>query len=100
MLRSALFVVAVLALIPPTRAADPDLSGNWILSAVGPASEANLCILKVETKDGKPVASVLFSPPNVETTVGDLRVTGSSVAVTVKQSRMAKGGSTFTNEYA
>ena len=70
MLRRLLFVVvgvAAAAMLAPTRAADGDLSGNWQLSAVNAGGESALCILKVETKDGKPTATVLFSPENVET---------------------------------
>jgi hypothetical protein len=99
MLRPALFMVAVLALVPSTRAAAPDLSGNWMLTLVGPSSESRVCILKVEAKDGKPSASVVFSPPNVETTVTDVRSSDSTVAVTVKQVRML-GGRPLTTEYA
>jgi hypothetical protein len=91
MLRPALFAAAVVALIAPVRAADPDLSGNWLLTTVTPAGESAVCILKVEMKDGKPAARVLFSPPNVETTVRDFRVTDTGVTATVKQSREIQG---------
>ena len=63
MMRTALFAAAVVVLAAqttPTRAADPDISGNWLLSYVPRASSAsNFALLKVEMKDGKPVVSVL-----------------------------------------
>ena len=63
MLRPALFAVAVLALVAPTQAADPDLSGNWILSySARSGFDQNIAIIQVEMKDGKPEASVLAVP--------------------------------------
>ena len=100
MLRRVLLVlagVAASALLAPTRAAEDDLSGNWQLSTVGLNGESTVCILKIETKDGKPTASILFAPENIETKVADFRVTESRVLVTVRQSRMI-GKQTVTSE--
>jgi hypothetical protein len=91
MLRPALFAAAVLALVAPVPAADPDLSGNWILTTVGPTGESAVCILKVETKDGKPVARVLFSPEGAETSVTEFRATDAGVALKVRQVRTVQG---------
>lgn len=99
MTRPALFAAALVALLAPAQAADPVTPGNWMLSTVAPTGESVVCILKIETKDGKSVARVLFSPPDVETTVSDFRATGSSVAATVKQVRVVKGRS-LTTEFA
>ncbi|MBA4063236.1 MAG: hypothetical protein C0501_05895 [Isosphaera sp.] len=61
MLRPALFAAAALALVAPAPAADPDLSGTWLLSYSARAgSDQNLMIVKVETKDGKTTASAVF----------------------------------------
>ena len=90
MLRRFLFVlvgVAAAAILAPTRAADGDLSGNWQLTTVTAGGESTACILKVETKDGKPTATVLFSPENVETKVTNIRVTESRVLITLQQVR-------------
>lgn len=86
----ALAGVAAAAVLAPGRAADGDLSGNWQLSNVGLTGDSAVCILKVETKDGKPTATVVFSPPNVKTEVTEFRTTGSTVAVSVKQTRTLK----------
>jgi hypothetical protein len=71
MLRSLFLAVAGLALAalvaadrsPKAAAADADLTGNWLLtySQTGAFSQ-NTAILRVEMKDGKPVASVVFTP--------------------------------------
>jgi hypothetical protein len=103
MLRPVLFAVAVAALVVPTTlpAAAPDLSGNWLLSTIGSGSESAVCILRVESKGGKPSATVVFSPENVETVVTDIRATDTTVAVTVKQTRTlktAKGDRKSTTE--
>jgi hypothetical protein len=102
MLRRVLLVlvgVAVSAMLTPTRAADGDLSGNWQLSTVGLNGESTVCILKIETKDGKPTASILFAPENIETKVADFRVTESRVLVTLRQTRTL-GKQTVTSEVA
>src|SRR5439155_14940354 len=88
--RRFLFVlvgVAAAAMLAPTRAADGDLSGNWQFSTVTAGGESTVCILKVETKDGKPTATVLFAPENVEIKVTDFRVTDSRVLVALRQVR-------------
>ncbi|HEV3439714.1 MAG TPA: hypothetical protein VG122_20280 [Gemmata sp.] len=63
MLRPVLFAAAVVALVAPVRAADPDISGNWLLtySQRGGMDQA-LAIIKVEMKDGKPIASTVYTP--------------------------------------
>jgi len=93
MLRPLLFAAAVIALVAPAPAAPvpaADLSGNWLFSTIGPGGESALCILKIETSGGKPAASVVFSPENVETSVADFRANGSLVNVTIKQLRTYK----------
>jgi hypothetical protein len=75
MLRPVLFAVAVAALVAPARAADPDLSGNWIFSySTRAGTDQNFAILKVEMKDGKPVASVLATPGKSTLKVTDFEV--------------------------
>ncbi|MCI0705351.1 MAG: hypothetical protein L0241_30190 [Planctomycetia bacterium] len=102
MLRSLLLAVAValagfLALerAPKAGAAD-ELTGNWQLSTITLSGESVVCILKVEEKNGKPSASVLFSPPEVETSLLDFRVTDKTVSVTVKQVRRIEGSAVTT----
>ena len=83
MLRAALFAVAVLALAAPARAADQDLSGNWILANVRNSGDTAICLLKFETKDGKPVASPAFTFENEQLSVSDVRVTTTAVSFTL-----------------
>jgi thiol-disulfide isomerase/thioredoxin len=60
MLRPVLFAAAVMALVVPAQAADPDLSGNWLVSfSTGVGVEQALVIVKVEMKDGKPTISTV-----------------------------------------
>ncbi|MBM3979775.1 MAG: hypothetical protein FJ304_05745 [Planctomycetes bacterium] len=101
MLRRVPFALAGLvlaALITPTRAAD-DLSGNWQLVTSTAAADSTVCVVKVETKDGKPTASVAFAPENVQAKVTDFRVTDTRVVLTVKQTRTV-GKQTLTSEIA
>ena len=90
MLRRALLAltgVALAAMLAPTRAADGDIAGNWKLATVTAGAESTVCILKVETTDGKPAASVAFAPEGTEAKVTDFRVTESRVFVTVKRTQ-------------
>ena len=91
MLRCALFAVAVCAIVPNTRAAGPDLKGNWHLSYVLPTGESAVCILKVATEDGKPTASVVAAPKGSETTVSGFAATDTQVTFTLKQTIKAQG---------
>jgi len=95
MLRPALFFVAVVAIVALSPAApEPaldQLSGNWIFSSIGPGGESAQCILKFESKDGKPTASAVFSPEGVKTTVASVRRAGQELVVTLKQTRMIQG---------
>lgn len=90
MMRPVVFAIAAIALAVPAPAAAPDLSGNWVLSTIGPVGESAVCILKVETKDGKPTASVVFAPENAEVSISHLSISDKSVALTLKQTRTFK----------
>src|SRR5262245_9636202 len=85
MLRPALFAAAVVALVAPVRAADPDLSGNWLLSYSPRAgSDQNVAIVKVEMKDGKPAASVVAVPgKGTPAAAPTLTVDGKTVKLTL-----------------
>jgi hypothetical protein len=63
MLRPVLLAAALAALVAPVRAADPDVSGNWLLtwSPRGGTDQA-FAIVKIEVKDGKPAASMVSTP--------------------------------------
>lgn len=64
MLRPVLFAAAVVALVAPARAADPDLSGNWLLAYTPRGGiEQAFAIVTVEVKDGKPTVSNVSTPP-------------------------------------
>jgi hypothetical protein len=58
LLRPILLAAAAIALIAPLHAAEPELSGNWLVT-YSPAGgiEQGLVIVKVEMKDGKPSIS-------------------------------------------
>lgn len=87
MLRRGLFALVgvISAALAPTRAADGDLSGNWQLTRITATHEVNVCVLKIETKNGKPTATVLFAPADAKTELTEFRVTDSRVVVTVRQ---------------
>jgi hypothetical protein len=95
MLRPVLFCIAVVAMVAPSPAApEPaldQLSGNWIFSSVGPGGASAQCILKFQSKDGKPAASAVFSPEGVKTTVANVRRAGHELVVTLRQTRMIQG---------
>jgi hypothetical protein len=89
MLRRVLFAlagIAVAALLaadraPKASAADPEVTGNWVLTySPRGGSEQALAIVKVETTDGKPSASVLFASPQVgKMTVSKFEADGKTV---------------------
>src|ERR1700722_10696162 len=63
MLRPVLFLAAAIALVAPVRAADPDLSGNWLITySQRGGIEQTFAIIKVDVKDGKATASTLYTP--------------------------------------
>ncbi len=63
MLRPVLFAIAVAALVAPVQAADPDISGNWLLTySTGGGFDRAFSIIKVEMKGGKPTASTIYTP--------------------------------------
>ncbi len=102
MLRRALFALAgvvAAAMLTPTRAAEGDLTGNWQFSTTTAAADSTACIIKVETKDGKPTASVVFAPENIEVKVSEFRVTNSQVFFKLKQVRTV-GKQSLTSEFA
>src|SRR5262249_27600772 len=68
--------------------AEGALDGNWIVANVNSASEANVAIIKIAIpKGGKPDAAIVLSPANVESKVADVKVTDSTIAFTIHQSR-------------
>ncbi|HUR54132.1 MAG TPA: hypothetical protein VMZ71_08370, partial [Gemmataceae bacterium] len=89
MLRCALFAVAVCAIVPNTRAADP--TGNWILSYALPNGDSALCIVKVETAGGKSTATVAFAPKGTEFAVSDFTATDKQISFSVKQTVNVQG---------
>ncbi|MBN9119080.1 MAG: hypothetical protein J0I06_07955, partial [Planctomycetes bacterium] len=71
MLRRLLFAligVAAAAILvadrgPSARAADPEITGNWLFTySPRGGTEQALAIVQVEVKDGKTVASAIYSP--------------------------------------
>jgi hypothetical protein len=86
MLRCALFAVAVCAILPNTRAAAPDPSGNWIVSTVSATGESAACVIKVETAGGKSTATVTFKPKGVvEASVSDFVATDKEISFSLKR---------------
>jgi len=96
MRRCAFALIAAVLTAAAAPAMEP-LKGNWQLVSIGPAAETTLCILKAEVKDGKPCATVVDSPPNVETEIVDFRVTDSAVNITVRQVRTTQARKTITD---
>ncbi|OWK41051.1 hypothetical protein [Fimbriiglobus ruber] len=96
-LRLALFVVAVFGTITLTAPAaeKPDLAGNWLLTytARGGSTEVNVYILTIETKDGKPTATVAATPPKASPAkVKDFQISGRDVTLSLNN------GNTFSGQ--
>jgi hypothetical protein len=89
MFRCALFAVAACALVPDTRAAGPELKGNWVLSYALPHGDTAECILKVETANGKTTATAVASPKGVHVTLTAFAVTDKRVTLTYKTTQFA-----------
>src|SRR5262249_9753122 len=77
--------------------ADKPLDGNWQLINSSSAIESTVSIFKVETKDGKPAATVAFAPPNVEVTVTAFAVTDTTVTLSIRQARMIQNRQILSN---
>ena len=90
-LAAALALTAGVALAARPDDKAPLADGNYLLSTVSGSGERVLCILKVETRDGKPTATVVASPPGTETTVKEFKTAGKGVSVAVRQERTAGG---------
>lgn len=85
MFRCALFAAAVCAILPTTRAADPDLSGHWVVYGVTPTGDSATCVLKVQSADGKPTAAVVSMPKAyADVTVSDFTAAGNEVSFGLK----------------
>jgi hypothetical protein len=84
MCRRALVLTALLLGAVGARAAEP-LHGNWQLVRLANGIETTVAIVKLETKDGKPCATVAFSPYNIKTTVTDLKMTDKTVTLALRQ---------------
>jgi hypothetical protein len=96
-LTAALVLAAGVALAarPDDKALLPD--GNYLLSTVSGTGDRVLCLLKVETKDGKPTASVVATPLKGEVTVTEFKTAGKDVTVTV-QLKQSFSGREFTSQ--
>lgn len=85
MLRTTLFATAVVfAAVLSAPAAEPDLSGTWLLSFAArfEAGYSNVCILKIESKGGKPTASIVAVPGEGSApTIKSFGVVGKEVTV-------------------
>ncbi|HEY2783462.1 MAG TPA: hypothetical protein VGJ05_00680, partial [Fimbriiglobus sp.] len=68
---SVAVAVAFAAAASQAVAAGPIADGNWLLSTVNATGESAQAILKVETKDGVPTATVLFTPTRAQTRGGN-----------------------------
>ncbi len=66
-----LSLVFFLAAVPFARTEEKTAvaDGNYVFSIVTPTGDSAICLLKIETKDGKPSLTVLSSPPNNDNTV-------------------------------
>ena len=96
-LAAALVLAAGVALAARPDDKTPLADGNYLLTLVSGTGERALCVLKVETRDGKPTATVVASPPNTETTVKEFKTAGKEVSVTVSQKQNSAGRS-FSSE--
>ncbi|MFM8273193.1 MAG: hypothetical protein ACKODX_12825 [Gemmata sp.] len=112
MLRRVLYVFAGVALAAllatdrarEARAAEGDIAGNWLLTYAprGGADQA-LMIVKVETKDGKPTATVLYTPlKGPELTVSKVEADGKTVKFNTSlgfafEGTVGKGGKVVGN---
>jgi hypothetical protein len=89
---AAVVVAATAAAVSARPDADP--AGTWLLSYSprGAPGEVNLCILKVETKDGRPTASVVATPPKAfPVTVKEVKVSGEKVSVVLGNGTLFTG---------
>ena len=62
-LRSVVVLFAVAAVAPIAVADDADLTGDWLLRYSTRGIDVNVCILKVDKKDGSTTATVVAVPP-------------------------------------
>ncbi|MBN9523481.1 hypothetical protein J0H58_34040 [bacterium] len=84
-MRRLAWIAAVVIATTAAATARPDAepTGTWLLSYTGrgTASEFNICILKVESKDGRPTASVVAAPKGQTVSVKEIKVAGDRVSV-------------------
>jgi hypothetical protein len=85
MSRIVVLVAALLLAAPPARADDPPLAaGNWLLSYMPVATpERRMALLKVETKDGKPTATLVSAGQRDSVKVDGFRVEGKIASFTL-----------------
>jgi hypothetical protein len=91
MLRRSLVVAAAVVAVALSASAanrpDADLSGNWLITYSTPTTEFNYCIVKIETKDGKPTASVVANGlKGLNVSVKSVQVSGKEVSITLSNS--------------
>lgn len=99
MLRPALFAAAVCAILPTARAADPKLSGNWIVYHALPTGDVPACVLKIRAGGPKASATVVMEgAANTKYTVTDMIVTDTEVSFSLKQVQSVNGQK-FTGQF-
>jgi hypothetical protein len=98
-MRTLVSVAVLIAVAATASAAGPIADGKWLLFAVTPAGETAQYIVKIETTDGKPSASLLYSPPPptgrgnagaraprvIPITIQNFRQTGNEISFEVAQ---------------
>lgn len=75
-LRCLVLAAAFLAAaVPASRSDDKPAvpEGNWVLYTLSSLGESAACLIKSETKDGKLSLTALESPPNIESTITDVK---------------------------
>jgi hypothetical protein len=85
MFRSLLSVFVLFAVVgaaPVAVVDDVELAGDWLLRYSTRAVDVNVCILKIETKDGSTLATVAAIPPRTpRLKVKDVKVSGKTVTL-------------------
>jgi hypothetical protein len=92
----ALFVAAALAAVSAAARAADLPAGNWLLSNITVTYDPCIYIFAVETRDGKPTATIKFTPETAAVTVAKFEVTDTEVRVTLKRTHTVQDQQAFS----